>query len=82
MMGANHYRLADAFYALGEAQLHYSKRVEALSSFKRAYQIIRQHNKTDTQAFVEAGLKVAQLCLASSSLMEALQTAETVFETA
>jgi TolA-binding protein len=48
LLGGNHIKLADAYYNLGEIYLHYSKKVDALQSYKRASQILTQNQATNT----------------------------------
>jgi tetratricopeptide (TPR) repeat protein len=74
-LGAQHIKLADGYYHLGNIHLHYAKKADALSQYKRAAQILATNDNTHSEAFAEIMLKAGQLYLANNAVNDALISA-------
>jgi hypothetical protein len=75
LLGAQHVKLADGYYALAGIYIHYAKKADALTNYKRAAAILANHQNTDSEAYAEINLKVGQLYLANNAVKEALAAA-------
>ncbi len=72
-MSSLHIKLADNYYMLAEIYINYQKKTEALSSLKRAKEILEEREGQETEAYGVIGLRMGQLFLASNLVKEALE---------
>ena len=68
LVGGNNQKMADCYYLLGTIYLAYGKKVEAINSLKKAYEIILASQNEDSEACGEVCLKLGQLYLTLNSL--------------
>lgn len=79
-MSQSNIKLADNYYMLAAIYINYQKKTEALSSLRRAKEILEERDGEDTEAYGVILLQMAQLMLTSNIFNEALEQGLKAYE--